>query len=159
MMVVVCARRWGLIASLTRMVYFGRALGADLAARHRAVQQVDAAFILATREGRAVGEVFVDGLTCYDANGFRDEWRHHHQGGPTGYQGRSYKARAGEQRRVLGNQAFAWNPSIAGTKSEDTVLAPSGGGSPELLTPPLDWPTREIEWGGETVPRAEILLL
>jgi antitoxin VapB len=159
LMVVVCARRWGLTANLTRMVYFGRVLPPDLAAKHRAVQQVDAAFILATREGREVGEVFNDGLTCYDANGFRDEWRQHHQGGPTGYQGRSYKARAGEKRLVMGNQAFAWNPSIAGTKSEDTVLVPPGGGVAELLTPPLDWPTREAEWGGETIPRAEILLL
>jgi antitoxin VapB len=159
LMVVLCARHYGLIASLTRMVYFGRAVPKGLAARHWAVQQIDAAFILATREGRLVEDVFRDGQISYDANGYRDEWHKHHQGGPTGYQGRSYKGRPGEKRRVLAPQAFAWNPSITGTKSEDTILATPGGGLPQLLTPPLDWPTREAEWGGNTIPRAEILLL
>jgi len=159
LMVVLCARRWGLIASLTRMVYFGKSLPGDLADRHRAVQAVDAAFILSTRDGRPAGEILQHGLTSYDANGFRDEWLEHHQGGPTGYQGRSYLVRPGETRRVTAPQAFAWNPSIAGTKSEDTVLAVPGDAPPELLTAPLDWPTSEVEWGGETVPRADILLL
>jgi antitoxin VapB len=158
LMVVLCARRHGLIASLTRMVYFGRSVPKALAAKHWAVQQIDAAFILATREGRLVEDVFRDGQVSYDANGFRDEWQRHHQGGPTGYQGRSYKGRLGEKRRVLAPQAFAWNPSISGTKSEDTILAMPGGGPPQLLTPPLDWPTREAEWGGAIIPRAEILL-
>ncbi len=159
LMVVLCARRWGLIASLTRMVYFGRKLPEDLARRHRAVQAVDSAFILNTRDGRTVGEVFERGLQSYDANGYRDEWKLHHQGGPTGYQGRSYRGRTGEARRVVAPQAFAWNPSITGTKSEDTVLALPGGAAPKLLTYPVDWPTTQIEWGGEWVPRADILLL
>ncbi len=159
LMVVLCARRHGLIASLTRMLYFGKLIPADLASRHRAVQAVDAAFILATRQGASVEDVFQQGLTSYDANGFRDEWQNHHQGGPTGYQARSYKARPGEKRRVLAPQAFAWNPSISGTKSEDTILTVPGGGAPEFLTQPLDWPTTDAEWGGDTVPRADILVL
>jgi Xaa-Pro aminopeptidase len=159
LMVVLCARRWGLIASLTRMIYFGRKLPEDLARRHRAVQAVDSAFILNTRDGRTAEEIFKHGQTSYDANGFRDEWKLHHQGGPTGYQGRSYRARPGEKRKVVAPQAFAWNPSITGTKSEDTILALPNGASPKLLTYPLDWPTTQIEWGGEWVPRADILLL
>jgi antitoxin VapB len=159
LMLVLCARRAGLVASLTRMVYFGRKLPEELARRHRAVQAVDSALILATRDGRAVGEIFKHGLVSYDANGFRDEWKLHHQGGPTGYQGRSFRARPGEQRRVSAPQAFAWNPSITGTKSEDTILALPGGAAPKLLTYPVDWPTTQVEWGGEWVPRADILLL
>ena len=159
LMVVLCARRAGLIASLTRMVYFGRKIPEDLARRHRAVQAVDAALILATRDGRSVEEIFRHGLVSYDANGFRDEWKLHHQGGPTGYQGRSCRARPGEKRRVSAPQAFAWNPSITGTKSEDTVLALPGGAAPKLLTYPVDWPTTQVEWGGEWLPRADILLL
>ena len=159
LMLVLCARKWGLIASLTRMLYFGRALPEELAARHRAVQQVDAAFILATREGCTAEEIFNHGLTCYEACGFRDEWQKHNQGGPTGYQGHSYVARHGETRKVLAPQAYSWNPSITGTKSMDTIITVAGGGKPELLTQAVDWPVREVEWGGETVSRAEIMML
>jgi hypothetical protein len=159
LMVVLCARRWGLIASLTRMVWFGRKLPEDLARRHRAAQAVDAAFILATRDDRPVEEIFQHGLYAYDFNGFRDEWKLHHQGGPTGYQGRSFRARPGEKRRVSAPQAFAWNPSVTGTKSEDTVLALPGGAAPKPLTYPIDWPASDLEWGGEHVARADILLL
>jgi antitoxin VapB len=159
LMVVLCARRHGLVASLTRMVYFGRKLPEELARRHRAVQAVDSALILATRDGRSLEDIFAHGLHSYDANGFRDEWKLHHQGGPTGYQGRSFRARPGEKRLVTAPQAFAWNPSITGTKSEDTVLAVPGGAAPRLLTQPVDWPTTQVEWSGEWVPRADILLL
>ncbi len=159
LMMVLGARRAGLIASLTRLAYFGRSLPEELADRHRAVQAVDAAFILATREGRTVGEVFADGLQSYHANGYAQEWNLHHQGGPTGYQGRSYKATSQEGRKVLSDQAFAWNPSITGTKSEDTILVPTGGGLPRVLTPTQEWPVSELEWGGESVSRADILLL
>lgn len=159
LMVVLCARRWGLIANLTRMVYFGRRLPEDLARRHRAVQAVDSAFILGTRDGRTVEDIFRHGIHSYDVNGFRDEWKLHHQGGPTGYQGRSYLGRNGERRTVVAPQAFAWNPSITGTKSEDTILAQPNGAVPKMITYPVDWPTTQIEWGGEWVPRADILLL
>ena len=159
LMVVLCARRHGLVASLTRMLHFGRALPEELAARHRAVQAVDSALILATREGRSVEEVLQHGLDSYDAGGFKDEWKLHHQGGPTGYQGRVFRARPGEKRPVLAPQAFAWNPSITGTKSEDTILSAPGGGQPEFLTTCLDWPVADVEWNGQTVPRADILLL
>jgi antitoxin VapB len=159
LMVVLCARRWGLIANLTRMVYFGRKLPEDLARRHRAAQAVDAALILATRDGRSLEDIFQHGLFAYDFNGFRDEWKLHHQGGPTGYQGRSYRARPGEKRKVQAPQAFAWNPSVTGTKSEDTVLAVPGGAAPKMLTYPIDWPATDLEWSGDHVARADILLL
>ena len=58
--------------------------------------------------------------------------------------------------RCVANQAFAWNPSITGTKSEDTILATDKG--PALLTRPVDWPTLEVEFAGRTVPRADILV-
>jgi len=154
-MVVVCGRRHGLICSLTRLVHFGP-LPAALEAKHRAVCAVDAAFILETRAGAEVGAVFRAGMAAYAEQGFADEWTLHHQGGPTGYAGRDYKGTPDETRRVQPNQAFAWNPSIAGTKSEDTILA--GEGEPEVLSPRSDWPTLAVEYRGATVERAAILV-
>lgn len=151
-MAIACGKRGGLIASLTRMIHFGK-VPDDLARRHGAVCRVDAAFIKGTKPGRTAGEVFADGVRAYEEVGFPEEWREHHQGGPTGYQGRSYKGRHGETRLVLDGQAFAWNPSICGTKSEDTVLV--SGDSQEVLTAPASWPVLDIDG----LKRSDILVL
>jgi antitoxin VapB len=153
-MLVTCAERGGLIAACSRLAHFGK-VPADLAARHRAVCTVDAALIAATRPGAGFGTIFAEAQAAYAAVGFADEWRNHHQGGSTGYLPREVKAAPGESTAALADQAFAWNPSIAGTKSEDTVLCRASG--PELMTPPTDWPTVRAEWKGFTMERPAIL--
>jgi Xaa-Pro dipeptidase len=154
-MLVASVRRGGLIASATRLVHFG-ALDRDLRQRHDACVKVDACFNLATKPGATAAQVFAKAIRMYAETGYPDEWRLHHQGGATGYQGRSYKATATTPYRVLANQAFAWNPSIAGTKSEDTILATPDG--PEVLTPAADWPMIEVEYGGRSMPRPDMLV-
>jgi Xaa-Pro aminopeptidase len=156
MMVVVCARRWGLILSCTRLVHFGP-LPRELRRKHDAVVKVDAAFNLSTVIGARLGKIFSAGQKAYADAGFPDEWRLHHQGGPTGYAGRDIIATAGEQRAVQPNQAFAWNPSITGTKSEDSILVTKTGIEWLSLSP--EWPTLDVEFGGRTVKREDILVL
>jgi len=144
-MLVVCGRRWGLIVSATRLVHFGRP-SADRIARHRAVAEVDATLIANTRPGRRVSDVFLQGVAAYERTGYPEEWHHHHQGGPTGYAGRDYRATAKTTEEVRPNQAFAWNPSIAGTKSEDTVIARPTG--PEIISASPGFPMLAVEIDG-----------
>jgi antitoxin VapB len=155
-MVVGCARKWGLIASLTRLVHFGP-VPADLRRRHEEVMAVDAAFIGGTAIGRPIGEAVEAGLAAYAASGFPDEWKLHHQGGPTGYAGREFRAAPGEERPAVDNQAFAWNPSITGTKSEDTFILTPGG--PEIITAVPLWPTRTVQGPTGPLERPDILEL
>jgi len=154
-MLVLCARQSGLIVSLTRLVHFGK-LPAELRRRQQAVVTVDAAFICNTRVGTPVREIFRRGLAAYAEQGFADEWKFHHQGGPCGYQARDYVGTPAAPGVVLENQAYAWNPSITGTKSEDTILATTKG--PEILTAARDWPMLEAHCDGETVFRPDILV-
>jgi Xaa-Pro aminopeptidase len=154
-MLVLGARRWGLIASLTRLVRFGEPDEA-LRRRHAAVTAVDAALIQATRPGAIAGDIFQAGVAAYAEQGFPDEWTRHHQGGATGYAGRDYRATAHTNAVVQPLQAFAWNPTIAGTKSEDTILATEGG--PEILTATRDLPTQWGEWEGARLARPDILV-
>ncbi len=142
-MLVACARRGGLIANLTRLVAFGRRDPAERQA-HERLLRVDGAFIGATSPGRVVGDVFAAGTAAYAEFGFdADEWRRHHQGGPTGYEPRDYLAVAASGATVVDRQAFAWNPSVPGLKSEDTILA--GPTGPDVLTVDTAWPTVVVE--------------
>lgn len=141
-MLVACARRQGLIASLTRFVSFGQ-LPAARAETYARLLEVDVAFNRATVPGAAVGAVFQAGAAAYAASGFdADEWQRHHQGGPTGYATRDELATPGSAGEVAEHQAFAWNPSVPGLKSEDTVLAASAG--PEVLTADPAWPVKAV---------------
>jgi len=154
-MLVLCARKGGLIASLTRLVKFSPVDG-ELARKHKAVCEVDAALITASKVGRSFGSVFQEGVACYKNTGFPDEWQLHHQGGPTGYAPREFLATAHVDEPIVANQAIAWNPSIAGTKSEDTIIVGDDGF--EIITAPKQWPTVTVEAGGVAVERADILV-
>ncbi|MDQ6874882.1 MAG: peptidase M24 [Actinomycetota bacterium] len=138
-MVVTCARRHGLIVNLTRFVGF-RPLDPEREEAYRRLLEVDAAYNVATRTGATVGAIFALGAGAYVRNGFDPaEWRSHHQGGPTGYAPREWLAGAESAAMVEERQPFAWNPSIAGLKCEDTVLAHAD--LPEILTVEPRWPT------------------
>jgi antitoxin VapB len=137
LMAAVCAERGGLIVSLTRLVSFGP-LSDELRGRHDAVCAVDAALHKATVVGARWCDVFAEAQRVYAEMGFPDEWKQHHQGGPMGYECRDYKATPTETRRVVEGQLVGWNPSISGTKSEDTIL--TGAGGSEVITGMGDWP-------------------
>ncbi len=125
-MVVVCAERGGLYANLTRFVHFEPPDG-ELAAKLEACQAILTRLRDATRPGRTLGEVFDDCRTFYTDAGFADDWRHHHQGGLTGYRSREVIAAPGGAQEIATGQAFAWNPSVPGAKAEETFVLTADG--------------------------------
>lgn len=138
-LVVVCARRHGLILNLSRWVRFDEASSAEADAQAR-LYEVEAAFFDATRPGELVSDVFARGCAGYAAAGFdADEWLRHHQGGPAGYNGRDPRAGPGLPDRVQANGAFTWNPSAPGAKVEDTVVVRAS--ALEILSVDPRWPS------------------
>jgi antitoxin VapB len=126
-MLVASAQQGGLYANLTLIVDFEepdpeirRRLGAceEILARMRDE---------ASKPGRTLGEAFADCRRFYAEAGFPEEWRLHHQGGIAGYASREVIATPGSEIEIEAGQAFAWNPSITGAKTEETfVLTESG---------------------------------
>jgi len=145
----------GLVSSMSRMVRFG-AVPDDLRNRHEAACAINAAAIVATRPDRTLGSVVSRMQRVYTERGFHDEWRWHDQGGPTGYARRELTATPTSLVTVRPNQAFAWSPSIAGTKCEDTSLATPDGGV--VLTMSDTWPVLVPATGQAVVPRPDILV-
>jgi len=145
-MLNLCARKWGLVISITRFIHFGP-LPAELGARFEAAAQVNAALLNATRVGATSAELFKVAQAAYVAQGFPGEEQFHHQGGPTGYGEREWVATPEGAEVVENNQAFAWNPSIRGGKTEDTVLLHDGVIENLTATPELPMITSAIVEG------------
>jgi Xaa-Pro aminopeptidase len=142
LMIVVCARRHGLTVSLTRIVCAG-SIPDDLRMRTRTAAHVNAELFAATKPGVTGRELYEVAANSYRAEGFPDEEKLHHQGGAAGYRTRDWVAHPKSTDRVQANQAFAWNPSITGTKVEETMIAFED--HIEVITTTSDWPSIPIE--------------
>jgi antitoxin VapB len=156
LMLVVCARRGGLIASLSRIVCAG-GIDEELRRRTEAAARVNANLLAATRPGATGAELYATAARAYAAAGFAGEERLHHQGGAAGYRTRDWVAHPASAEVVQDGQAFAWNPSITGTKVEETVIA--GGGGVEVVTATPDWPQVAVEIGGREYLSPGVLLV
>ncbi len=154
LMVSVNARKWGLIVSLTRFVHFGR-LPKELREKYEANVFIDCTLMAHTRPGLPAREVFQKGIDAYLKRGYPEEWKLHHQGGSIGYTGRDYRVNCKTSDIIQENQAFTWNPSITGTKSEDTILATTKG--PVMITRPILYPTLSMTVADISFTRPAIL--
>ena len=155
LMVVLGARYKGLYISLTRLVHFG-GLGADLECKWNACATIDGKIILSTAVGMSLGELFAILKKEYANQGYKDEWKFHHQGGTTGYEGRDILAVPGEKTEIVNNQLVAWNPSISGVKSEDTIYLDEDGS--HIITQDPRWPVGEIMVEDKKILRPQIMI-
>jgi antitoxin VapB len=154
-MLNLCARKWGLVISITRFIHFG-AVPTELEARFVSAAKVNAALLEATRVGATSGDLFRVAQAAYVVEGYAGEERFHHQGGPTGYNEREWVATPAGTEILVDNQAFAWNPSIRGGKTEDTVIL--SGGKIEYLTATPELPVIEATVNGKVYLSAGVLV-
>ena len=134
----ICARRKGMIASVTRIASFE-----DEVNSYFNILQVEAAIFNATKVGSKFSVPINAAIKAYPEFGFDElEWQKHHQGGPTGFAPRDWPANIQSQQLILQNQPIAWNPTGNGWKAEDTILATANG--VDILSKDPSWPTIEI---------------
>ncbi|MDO8645429.1 MAG: hypothetical protein Q7R42_02445 [Candidatus Planktophila sp.] len=138
----ICAKRKGLIASVTRIVTFGELSEPEINS-YFSLLKVEAALFNATTVGSAFSEPVKAAVAAYPANGFdADEWTHHHQGGPTGYLPRDWPATTTTTRLIAENQPIAWNPTGQGWKVEDTIFTTKSG--VKILSIDTNWPMQMV---------------
>jgi antitoxin VapB len=154
-MLNLCSRRWGLSISVTRFVHFGP-MPQQLADAFAVAAEVNARLLAATRPGATSAELFATAADTYASLDHPGEEQRHHQGGATGYSEREWLATPAGKERVVNSQAFAWNPSVAGGKVEDTVLVRDS--AIELLTPTPGLPIVSTRAGDLTVQSAGVLV-
>jgi antitoxin VapB len=144
-MVVACAERHGLVVALSRIVAAGQ-IDPVLRERTERTARVFGALVEYTREGTTAAELFATAARAYRVEGFEGEELKHHQGGAIGYRSREWVAHPRSEEKVLARGAFAWNPSITGSKVEDTVLIVDG--RIEVITATPHWPAIGTGFGG-----------
>ena len=152
----VCARRAGLIASLSRIACDGK-IPTELRDRTYACARVNAKLLAATKECATGAELFKTAAEAYAAENFAGEEKLHHQGGAGGYKTRDWVAHPQSAEIVVNNQAFAWNPSITGTKVEETVIGGENG--IEIITATPDFPQIAVKINGREYLSPDILSL
>ncbi len=151
----VCVRRRGLCVTLTRVVHFGT-ISDDLKKKHMAAVWLDAYAISRTlKEGR-VKVIFERMRDMYHKVGYADEWTKHPVGGLIGYKPREFDATENTDHILAINQAFSWNPTIEGTKSEDTIIITEDGY--EIVTHTGKYPYVEVAIEGKIIRRPDILI-
>lgn len=142
----VVGTRYGLNAAVTRTVEFDNAPH-WLEDRYEDISRVAATMAAATwREGihgGSAGDVFETIQVAYDKLGYGNEWQNHHQGGALGYASREWVATPSHDAPVELPMTYAWNPTVKGAKTEDTILATKDG--IEVLSITGEFPTRTAE--------------
>ena len=154
--VSVCASRGGLVVSQTRSVHLGEP-DTELREQHRAASYIAARLIAGTREGVPLEELYRTALAAYKEVGWPEEWVRHTIGGKTGYRTREFSLGPASAGVVERHTAWGWNPTVGGTKSEDTVIA--GPDAPEVLGEDARWPHISFELEGKVWKRPAILVI
>lgn len=157
LLIVVCAKRSGLIASLSRIACIGE-IPSELKRRTEAAACVFAKLLSETKLGASGANLYRIASEAYAEKGFAGEINLHHQGGAAGYKTREWVAHPASRETVKSNQAFAWNPSITGTKAEETCLL-NENGEIENLTNSPGFPNISVQIGGREFVSPGILSL
>lgn len=156
LLIVVCAKRNGLIASLSRIVCVGE-IPSELKRKTEASAYIFAKLLSETKTEKSGANLYKIAADAYAEKGFADEINLHHQGGATGYKTRDWIIHPKSIEKVFPNQAFAWNPSITGTKAEETNLLIND--KIEILTETPDFPQISVKIDGHEYFSPDILSL
>lgn len=156
LMVVLGGEKYGLNISMTRIVSYGEP-DKEIVERMKKTQYVFAAMQKIMRDGMPYSEYFKKVQELYTKVGWPEEWKMHHQGGPTGYGCREFVVTPDTEGVLLEGQAYAWNPTIEGTKCEETTYL--CGDQIEIFTRTNDWPCSHVETEYGSLDVADILVL
>jgi Xaa-Pro dipeptidase len=151
----VCARRWGLVASVARFVHFGP-LEPELKRKLRAAMNISAQYQAHSKPGVTAGQMIEWAKNWFAEAGFAGLWEDHHQGGAIGYAEREWLAVPGSTEVIHDRQAFAWNPIIRGALSFDTIIVYKD--RIENITHTANWPAVPIEIDGVAYGMPDILI-
>jgi Xaa-Pro aminopeptidase len=155
LLVACCPEREGQVVAISRLVATG-SVDDDFRVRTHATARVFGALLQATVAGATGAQLFAAAAKAYSDNGFPNEELLHHQGGVIACRSREWVAHPASDMVVEPPQAFAWNPTVTGTKVEETVLLHDDNRL-QVVTASPDWPSVNVEVRGQTIAVPDVL--
>ncbi|MGL5956358.1 MAG: M24 family metallopeptidase [Brevinema sp.] len=137
-MAVICSQYKGVMIAASRIRYF-REENIQEKEYNSSVAKINAEMIAASRLGTHSSSLWESMLKSYKTHKVEEEYLNHHQGGAIGFESREWILRPNLDETLLEHQLLAWNPTLRGTKSEETVIIAKE--SPKVLTITGDFPT------------------
>lgn len=149
------SKRHGLVVSATRTVEFVR--DEKFEEQTEKTIEIETEILDATFTKKELSSIFKSLIGSYETHGYPGEWKLHHQGGLAGYNSREIFATPDFRFELENGMAFAWNPTVTGTKSEDTYIRTGNGMKLVSADEESDWPRIEKIVGGRKYIRPGIL--
>ncbi len=134
--------RWGLLASTSRLIYFGEPTE-EIRRRYNAAATIEAALLKRTKPGVLLADLFALIMDLYEQLGYPEERYNHFHGGPVGYWA-GYAERMQDPKAVVKqNMAFLFYLTLAGVHAEELMLVEGMGAAFASIDPA--WPRLNIE--------------
>lgn len=149
-MLVFCARKYGLVVSLTRFVFF-QLMSEQDKKLHDTIADIESTVLNQSRLETPLNLIYQALAAAYEQHGYPHAIREHHQGGTAGYAAREMIATPETHDRLAAQMILAWNPSIPGAKIEDTFVLRSDDSLENLSLDP-NFPSVEIDGRLRAVP-------
>lgn len=157
LLVACCPEREGQVIALSRIIAAGD-IDEEFRRRTRATGQVFGALLEATRAGATGAQMFAAAVKAYAESGYPGEELLHHQGGVVACRSREWVAHPTSDAVAAPPQAFAWNPTVTGTKVEETVLLHEDDRL-EVVTTTPNWPSFDVTVRGQTLAVPDVLVI
>lgn len=149
------ARKYGLCASASRTVSFGKP-DADLQREHDVATRVSATYMASSWPDAIASEILNVGRRIFQVSGMEHEWRLAPQGFVTGRSPIEQSFRPGRQDLIQADWPLVWSPSAGAAMSWDTFVVTEKGA--RLMTNPESWPQRRIRIQGTEILRPDIFV-
>lgn len=138
------SRMWGLHAPVTRLYSIGEP--EDYFSRpFKAVAEIQARVFDCLKLGESYMKILENLKNWYSETGYKDEWRNHFQGGPTGYVIVD-AVRCLTQKTIQINTPFEWFITVPGSKTAELALL--GAEGLEIASNGDLWPQYSVKLNG-----------
>jgi len=149
-------RKNGLFSPITRMVYFGNTVPAELRKKYDTLLEIETRVMARCQAGETFSGINEFEKNLYKKSSYPDEWQNHFMGGLTGYVPNEPNQFRNPSAKIKPFQTFNWYLTVTGAKVEEILLTQETGN--EIISTTGIWPSKKMEFEGNNYVLPDIML-